>query len=295
MEYEYKSLIAPVALVVLWLAEGLVPFYAEFRGGIRERLRHDGRNLAFGLINAALGALLIAGLFALADAWGERHGFGLLRWLEWPTWTETVLAFVLLDFWMYLWHRANHAVPLLWRFHRMHHSDAEMDVTTGIRFHAGEVLLSAVARLGVLPLIGMSVWQVALYEAVFVPVVLFHHSNVRLSRWLDRGLMAFIVSPAMHRVHHSRRRVETDSNYGSVLPWWDRLLGTFRTRDDCRTIRLGLDEFDAPEWQGFWGMLTTPLAASRRAAKGRRPARQRRVIRSGVAAANSASSIGKAR
>jgi sterol desaturase/sphingolipid hydroxylase (fatty acid hydroxylase superfamily) len=292
MGYESTSLIAPAVLVILWLAETLVPFYAEFPGGIRERLRHDARNLAFGLINAALGALLFAGLFLMAERWTDARGFGLLRWLPWPPWAETLLAFVLLDLWMYLWHRANHAMPFLWRFHRMHHSDAEMDATTGVRFHAGEVFLSVLARLVVLPLIGTTLWQVAIYEAVFVPVVLFHHSNVRLARWLDRGLTAVVVSPTMHRVHHSRWRIETDSNYGSVFPWWDRLLGTFRSRDDCHTIRLGLDEFESPEWQSLWGMLKTPLAATRRDSKGGNSSRGNQR-REGAGIHDSLSPIGK--
>ncbi|QDV37554.1 sterol desaturase family protein [Tautonia plasticadhaerens] len=269
---EYKLILAPSALALLWVAEGLVPFYSQFRGGFRDRLRHDGRNLSFGLANAALGAVIFAGLFLMAERWAEARGLGLLRRLAWPSWAETLLALVLLDLWMYLWHRANHAVPLLWRFHRMHHSDAEMDATTGIRFHMGEVLLSALARLVLLPIIGMALWQVAAYEAFFAPIVLFHHANVGLPRWVDRGLMALVVTPAMHRVHHSRWRPETDSNYGSVLPWWDRMFRTFRPRDDARTIRLGLDEFDAPEWQGLRGMLETPLAAARRAGTGRNSA-----------------------
>jgi sterol desaturase/sphingolipid hydroxylase (fatty acid hydroxylase superfamily) len=271
MGFEAKALIAPSVLVLLWLAETLAPFVPIARGGLRDRLRHDGKNLAFGLISAALGVFVAVGLFALVESWGDRHGIGLLRWLPWPSWAEALLAFLLLDFWMYLWHRANHAAPLLWRFHRMHHSDPEMDVSTGLRFHFGEVALSTLARLVVLPVLGLSLWQVALYEAVFAPVVLLHHSNLRLPRRLDRGLMLVVVSPAMHRVHHSRWRVETDSNYGSVFPWWDRLLGTFRDRDDCRSIRLGLDEFDAPEWQSLWGMLKTPLAPTRRAPAGDRP------------------------
>lgn len=264
-----KTVAGPVLLALLWLAEGAVPFYEQFRGRPRDRLRHDGRNLAFGLFNAALLALLFAGLIAAVAAWADRAGFGLLRLVSWPAWAETLLAFLLIDLWMYLWHRANHAVPFLWRFHRLHHSDPDMDVTTGVRFHAGEVVLSALARLAVVPILGVSLWQVAFYEVVFLPVVLFHHSNVSLPRWLDYGLMALIVTPAMHRVHHSRWLPETNSNYGSVLPWWDWILRSFRVHDDCRAIRLGLDEFDSPKWQGIFGMLRTPLAPTPRAARKR--------------------------
>jgi sterol desaturase/sphingolipid hydroxylase (fatty acid hydroxylase superfamily) len=141
----------------------------------------------------------------------------------------------------------------------MHHSDRQLDATTSIRFHPGEIFLSGIARLAVIPLLGMELWQLLLYEAVLLPVILFHHSNMRLPLWLDHGLLALIVTPAMHRVHHSRWKQETDSNYGSVFPYWDRLLGSFRLRQDARAIQLGLDEFQEPEWHSIKGMLKTPL------------------------------------
>ncbi len=168
------------------------------------------------------------------------------------------MALVLFDFWMYVWHRANHAVPLLWRFHRLHHGDSELDATTGLRFHPGEILLSGIARMLVVPLLGMSVWDLVLYESILLPVVVFHHSNVRLPRFLDYGLLALIVTPAMHRVHHSRWRPETDSNYASILPCWDVLLGTFRLRSDAHTIRPGLETWAEPAWQTTWETRNEP-------------------------------------
>jgi sterol desaturase/sphingolipid hydroxylase (fatty acid hydroxylase superfamily) len=180
-----------------------------------------------------------------------------------PSWIEGALALLLLDFWMYLWHRANHVIHFLWRFHRTHHSEPDMDVSTGIRFHPGEILLSGIVRLAVIPILGIQLWHLALYESILYPVVMLHHSNVRLPRWLDYGLLAVVVTPAMHRVHHSRWRPETDSNYGSVLPYWDRLFRTFRLREDARAVELGLDEFDGPEWQSLVGFAKTPLAKPR--------------------------------
>jgi len=260
MGLSIKTAVMVSVLAALWLLETWLPFYAEFRAGRSQRLRHAARNLTLGLVNAVLLALAFGALLAGAATLAERHLFGLLHQVAWPSWPEMLLGFVLFDLWMYVWHLANHKIPLLWRFHRMHHSDPEMDVTTGVRFHTGEVVLSAIARLAVLPLLGMSIGQVAVYEAVFLPVVLFHHSNVRLPSWLDYGLLALIVTPAMHRVHHSRWQPETDSNYGSVFPYWDVLLGSFRLRD-AGEIRLGLDEFDTPEWQTLAGMVQTPLRA----------------------------------
>ncbi|MEX2528198.1 MAG: sterol desaturase family protein [Gemmatimonadota bacterium] len=259
---ETKTLTAAVFLVVLWTVEGLLPFYEEFDGRFRDRIRHDARNLLLGACNALLTALVFGGAFVMVERWGDAGNFGLFRVLEWPGWLELALVFLLFDFWMYLWHRVNHRIPFLWRFHRMHHSDPDMDVSTGVRFHPGELILSSLARLAIIPLLGMELWQLAIYEAVLLPVILFHHSNVRIPRWMDHGLLALVVTPAMHRVHHSRWQPETDSNYGSVFPWWDMALRTFRLREDAGTIQLGLEEFDEQEWQSLTGLLKTPLAAN---------------------------------
>lgn len=258
MGLSIKTAVMVSVLAALWLMETWLPFYAEFREGRSQRLRHAARNLTLGLANALLLALAFGALLGSAATLAEKNHFGLLHCVAWPSWAEMLLGFVLLDLWMYVWHLANHKIPFFWRFHRMHHSDPEMDVTTGVRFHTGEVVFSATARLAVLPLLGMSLGQVAIYEAVFLPVVLFQHSNVRLPRWLDYGLLALIVTPAMHRVHHSRWQPETDSNYGSVFPYWDLFFRSFRLRD-AGEIRLGLDGLDTPEWQTLFGMLRTPL------------------------------------
>jgi sterol desaturase/sphingolipid hydroxylase (fatty acid hydroxylase superfamily) len=146
----------------------------------------------------------------------------------------------------------------------MHHSDPAVDASTGVRFHTGEIVMSGLARVALLPVLGFSLWQLALYDAMLLPVVLFHHSNVRFPRWLDYGLTMCVVTPAMHRVHHSQWRPETDSNFASILPLWDRMFRTFRLREDAHSLRLGLVEFEGQQWQTLWGMLKTPVARSNR-------------------------------
>lgn len=256
---EPKTLTAAAILVTLWAAESWAPYFIEFRDGLRERLRHDARNLALGLLNALVVALLLGGWFGAVADWAVRRDIGLLRLVEWPWGIETLLALVLLDFWMYLWHRAAHAVPFLWRLHQTHHSEPQMDASTGVRFHTGEVFLSKLAGLALMPLLGVTLWQVALYEAILLPVVLLHHSNVRIPGWLERALLRLIVTPGMHRVHHSRMKLQTNSNYGSVLPYWDRWCGTF-WQPDAANLSIGLDGLDDHKWQSLWGMLATPLA-----------------------------------
>lgn len=256
---EIKHTVAAAALILLWLAETYFPFFLQLQS-FRERLRHDARNFLFGVINALLAALVVAFLFVHLDVWTTANQFGLLRQFTLSPWLAVCLAILLLDFWTYWWHRLNHAVPFLWRFHRVHHSDPTMDVSTGVRFHTGELLLSWFARLAVVPLLGVSLVQLALYESLLLPIVLFHHSNLRLPRWLDYGLLALVVTPAMHRVHHSRVPQETNSNYSSLLPYWDLLFRSLRLRKDNAQIDYGLTKFDDPRWQTVSGMAVTPLA-----------------------------------
>ena len=225
-----KPAIATGLLIVLWVLEAVVPMY----GGRERRLSHGAANVALGLFNAVVAAVLLGATFLAVTDWAQEHSFGMLHWLPSaiPTWVLWIVGLVLFDAWMYLWHVLNHRVPLLWRFHAVHHTDRELDVSSAMRFHTGEILLSGVSRLVILPVIGMTMPQLLLYELFLLPVIFFHHSNVRLPQRIDRRLCWFIVTPGMHWVHHSRLRQETNSNYASVLPIWDRLFGTYCCRDD---------------------------------------------------------------
>jgi sterol desaturase/sphingolipid hydroxylase (fatty acid hydroxylase superfamily) len=254
-----QGAVAVGVLALLWLLETWAPLFVDRP----HRYRHAFRNLAVGAANmAVIGLAFAAATAAVADRAAAAR-FGLLHRLPATPWLELALGFLLFDAWMYLWHRANHRAPFLWRFHRMHHSDPAMDVTTALRFHFGEIAISSALRLAVVPLLGLAVWQVILYETILLPVIAFHHSNVALPERWDRLLRAVIVSPNMHRVHHSDWRPETDSNYASIFSWWDRLGGTFRRREDVKTLRYGLREFDGEEWQSLWGLMKTPLAGGR--------------------------------
>ncbi len=259
---ETKHWVAAAVLIVLWLAETFLPFFLQLRSA-DQRIRHDLRNLALGAINAALGAVARAAVFVGLDVWAESNQIGLLRQWDLKGPLAVLLAVVFLDIWTYWWHRLNHIVPFLWRFHRTHHSDPAMDATTAVRFHTGEILMSWIARAAVVPLLGVSIVQLAFYESLLLPVVLFHHSNLRLPRWLDLGLLAIVVTPAMHRVHHSRLVEEANSNYGSLLPWWDVVFRSLRLRPDVQNITYGVDEFADARWQTLGGMLRTPLAENR--------------------------------
>lgn len=252
-------LLAALALGALWTLESLAPMFAH----ARDRAAHSLRNLALGLINAIVRAGVFTTLILLVTEWAANARFGLLHELPLPAPAEWALAFLLLDFWNYAWHICCHKLPLLWRFHLVHHHDEHVDATTALRFHVGEIVLTSIALLVVLPILGVTLPQLLLYELVLVPSALFHHANIRIPARLDAALRLVIVTPRMHWVHHSRWQPETDSNYAGVLSIWDRLFGSLRLRPDPRTIELGLDGYTADERDTLGGMLGAPLAPSK--------------------------------
>lgn len=257
-----QVLAAVVGLVILMMLEQAHPFFDFFKGSIREKGKHLIANMALGLTNALLISVFFVGTWLWASNWTHEHNFGLLNWLQQaglPGWAHTLGAVLLMDLWMYLWHLINHKIPFLWRFHRVHHADAEMDVTTASRFHTGEIVFSSLLRIGVLMITGIYLWELLLYETLMFAVVQFHHANIVLPEKVDRILRAVIVTPAMHKVHHSRWQPETDSNYSSMFSFWDRLGETFRLHDPLRTLRLGLDEFDTTEDRKIKGLFSMPF------------------------------------
>lgn len=260
------ALIAGLVLLFLW--ESIHPFYDYFAGSLKRRGTHVFRNLVIGALNAALVIVVFVGLWFVASVWADESRFGVMHWLqdlfELPLWIHAIGAVLLLDFWMYIWHRINHKLPFFWRFHRVHHSDPNMDVTTASRFHIGEIFFSSLFRIPLIIFFGIYLWELVLYETVMFAVVQFHHANISLPEKLDRLLRVVIVTPAMHRVHHSRWQPETDSNYSSLFSFWDRIGRSFRLNPDPKNIRLGLDEFDREEDQTVRGLLKTPIRKQRR-------------------------------
>lgn len=251
---EWQLFLAMSGFVAFWLLESVAPFFP--RSG---RVRHAAWNLAVAGLNALALALLLSGLTVGVAHLTETRHWGILNAVLLTPVANVLLAVLTLDLWTYWWHRANHRIPFLWRFHRMHHSDPAMDVTTATRFHLGEIALSTVARLGIIPLVGIPLRVVVGYELILLLSTQFHHSNIALPAGIDRILRAVIVSPNMHRVHHSIERVETDSNYSSVLSVWDRLFRSYRAKPDYRQIRFGVEGFLTDWDQSIKGLLLTPI------------------------------------
>lgn len=255
--WRIATALAMLTLLLAW--ESLAPFFTYFAGNPRDRTRHGFRNLLLGVLNALMTGLAFAALWWIASQWAREREFGLLNWLRPPAWLRITLALLLFDAWMYWWHRLNHRLPFLWRFHRTHHSDPKMDVTTANRFHIGEIALSSALRVPIIALLGLRYWELALYELAMFTVVQWHHANIALPSRLDRSLRALVVTPFMHKVHHSRWQPETDSNYSSLFSFWDRLFGSFKLRARPETLQFGLLEFDRAENQTVAGLFATPL------------------------------------
>lgn len=253
----FKKIVAVTLLVIFWCWETLAPYF----GQCEHRWRHAGRNLALALCNTIVLSVVFGSVMVAITEWTGRSGYGLLNTLPLGESVRFILALVLLDGWMYVWHRLNHRIPLLWRFHRTHHSDRHVDVTTATRFHLGEHVGSATLRLSLIPLIGFDVWHLIVYDTLVIAMTQFHHADISLGR-MDLWFRTLIVTPYMHKVHHSDQQPETDSNYSTVLSIWDRLAGSFMMRSDPHTLIFGIADFQSDQWQTWSGMWKTPFVNS---------------------------------
>jgi sterol desaturase/sphingolipid hydroxylase (fatty acid hydroxylase superfamily) len=184
--------------------------------------------------------------------------WGALEVLPLPPWLRLVLELLVLDALVYLLHRAYHRIPVLWRFHQVHHTDLDLDVTSASRFHAGEVLVSSAAKLVVVALLGISPFGLISFETAMLLAAQFQHANVSLPAAMERPLWWVLVPPAMHRIHHYPARAETDSNFGTILPLWDRLFGTFRS-EPRPVSSFGLPEHRDERRLGLPALLTMPF------------------------------------
>ena len=244
-----------LALIAVW--EVLAPRRPQAIG----RARRWPWNLAVVVIDAMVLRLVFpltaVGVAVLATS----RGFGLFPALAAPAWLAIPVAVLALDLAVYLQHVLFHAVPVLWRFHRMHHADLEFDVTTGVRFHPLEMVLSMAIKIAVIALLGAPAVAVLVFEVLLNATSLFNHGNVRLPPHLERALRSILVTPEMHRVHHSVIRRETDSNFAFNLSWWDRLFGTYRAQPAAghEAMVIGLEQFRDPDELRLDRMLAQPF------------------------------------
>lgn len=205
---------------------------------------------------------LTVGAAAFATAvYAQEHGWGLFGYLGWPWWLEAVAGFIILDFAIYLQHVMSHALPAFWRLHQVHHADLDVDLTTGIRFHPLEIVISMIYKAALVAALGIDPWVVIAFEAVLNGAAVFTHGNIALPEKLDRYLRYVVCTPDMHRVHHSTIIHETNSNYGFFLSVWDRLCGTMLHAPSKGQlgVELGLEEWRSPAQLGLSRLLLMPF------------------------------------
>jgi sterol desaturase/sphingolipid hydroxylase (fatty acid hydroxylase superfamily) len=226
-------------LLLFWIIEGAIPLFPlRYK---KTKLRHAGVNFVFTVIHLIIHTFLAILIIKLSD-WCASAEFGLVYWTNANILVSIFIGVLALDFSSWLVHLVMHKVPVLWRFHLIHHSDTNVDVTTGLRHHPGDSLLRGIFFLLLIFISGAPMYSVMIYQTLVVLATAFTHANISLPVKLDKALSYILISPNMHKVHHHWKQPYTDSNYGAVFSIWDRLLGTF-TSLNIKDVRYGLDRY----------------------------------------------------
>lgn len=258
-----RRAVPPCAIAACWLWETLVPA----RQPLALPRRRNAVNLAIGFSNAALAALAFSALMAILADWTAAKGWGALNLVNLPFYIRWPAILLFLDGFTYLWHFANHRSDWLWRFHQAHHSDHHLSATTAVRFHAGEIALSAGAKMALLPLLGFRLEELAAYETLLAAATAFHHANVSIGKW-DAIVRWIVVTPDMHKIHHSIDPRQMNGNFATLLSLWDRCGGTFQRPDHTESLEFGVHELTDRKFHGFVGIWRTPLQRFSRAIRG---------------------------
>lgn len=242
-------------------------FVLQWRSPLRRqqfsKLRRLLRNIIFSAPGFALARISLIPIPLIMSLWAAQHHFGLLHLMALPRWLAVPLGIVLMDYAYWWWHVAFHLVPVLWRFHNVHHCDLDMDVSTGARFHLGEVVLSVPFRLVVVALLGIDFWALVIFELLFETANLFEHSNWRLSIGLERFLNHAVVTPRMHGIHHSIVQRETNSNWGTIFCWWDIMHRTIRRDIPQDAITIGVASYREEAELTLGKLFVLPFAKQR--------------------------------
>ena len=239
-------------LLVFWIIEGSIPLVTmQYK---KNKLRHATVNMGFTTIHLIIHTFLAILIIELSD-WCKAENFGFVYWVNAGIGGTILISFLTLDFFGgWLVHITEHKVPMLWRFHVVHHADNNVDVTTGLRHHPIESVLRGVFFFMGIFVSGAPMYAVMIFQTILVLSTAFTHANISMPRWLDKGLSYILVSPNMHKVHHHWKQPFTDSNYGAILSIWDRILGTFKKLDP-KEIRYGLDRYYPNEKDEDFGLL----------------------------------------
>lgn len=250
----YRALILAGGITIFWVIESAIPLFNHQYN----KWKHAGVNIFF-TITTIIVNFAFALLIVYASRWAIAQHFGLLQWVAVPFWAQLIVGLLVLDFvGAYLIHLIQHKVKWMWKFHMVHHADTHVDTTTANRHHPVESVFRAVFAVLAVLVCGSPMWLVMLYQSLSVLLSQFNHANIRLPRWLDKGLNFIIVSPDMHKVHHHYIRPETDTNYGNIFPYWDWLFGTYSSTP-AADVTYGLDILQEQEVNTVKSQLTLPF------------------------------------
>jgi sterol desaturase/sphingolipid hydroxylase (fatty acid hydroxylase superfamily) len=253
-----RMLIFVGGIIFFLIIELIVPY----RSSSASKVKRWGNNLSLAFFNSLILYLVFSTTIITTAHYVTNNKLGVMNLEQMsglPHWLRILLIIVVLDFVLYIWHVLNHIIPLFWRFHRVHHSDINMDVSTATRFHIGELAISAVIKIALIFFIGPAITTVIIYESAVVFCAQFHHSSLKVPKWLEYVLWILFVPPSMHRIHHSVIRKEMDSNYGTIFSVWDRIVGTLVTRVDQGTIRIGIGEYQDTAKLNFHNLMVMPF------------------------------------
>ncbi len=256
----YRTGLLVGGLLLLWTLEGIMPLARMHY----KKYSHAALNLFFHLTTIVIN-FSFALLIVIASTWAEKTSFGLLHWIEMPTWAAMIVGVMLLDLiGAYLVHWCEHKVKWMWQFHIIHHTDTYIDATTALRHHPGESVFRAIFTTIAVVLVGAPMWLVMLYQTFSALLSQFNHANISLPKHLDTALSYIIVSPNMHKVHHHFALPQTDTNFGNIFSFWDRIFGTYMHTDPSKII-YGLDTHPTyPEHSDLKTLLKIPFQAYRK-------------------------------
>lgn len=256
----HRTLILVGGLTLFWLIESAVPL---FRFNYK-KWRHAGVNIFFTLTTILVNFFLAFILIKSAD-WVVAEKFGLMQWLNWPIWVQATAGLMLMDLiGAYAPHWTEHRVPLLWRFHIVHHTDQSVDTTTANRHHPGESVIRFAFTTAAVIVLGAPIWLIFLYQSLSAMLSQFNHANVKVPAWLDKSIGWLIVTPNMHRVHHHYKLPYTDSNFGNIFSFWDKVFGTYLKANNEKLV-YGVDTWmDDQEHRDIWTMLKIPFQPRRK-------------------------------
>lgn len=253
-----------IVFISLFVFIALIEVWKPVRQTSNIRNKRWFSHIGISIVNSILLRIIFPSTAVGIAWWIDEHGFGLLKLIDLPQWLEIIWAIVILDLVIYLQHRIFHTVPILWRLHRMHHTDIHFDVTTGFRFHPIEILLSMLIKIITILLLGPATLAVFIFEIILSSISLFNHGNIQIHKKIEKWLRYVIVTPDIHRIHHSIQHQETNSNFGFNLPIWDKIFGTYRAQPtfDHQSMNIGLIEFRDTKETRIDQLLTQPFRNS---------------------------------